>query len=285
MYILSFDIEDWFHIFDKAYYTKSASWDHLPTSVEKDTDWLLDFLDKHKLKATFFTLGWVAEKYPLLVKNIYRQGHEIAAHSYSHTKVHHLDHVSFRKDTEKVIKLLEDQTGDKIDTYRAPGFSLNKNTLWAFEILKEFGIEVDSSLKSNLHMGFPGRIPNAPFLLQCDGFTMKEFPTRTFRFLGNHIVYSGSGYFRIWPYWFIKNKFRSSDYEMAYFHPRDFDNYIHQMFMRHPYLQLRYRIGTNRSQTKLKFFLKDFDFMTVKMAEKLVDWKSAKVMDLMNGSR
>jgi polysaccharide deacetylase family protein (PEP-CTERM system associated) len=284
LYILSFDIEDWFHIFDKAYYSKSTGWEQLPTSVEKDTGWLLDFLQEHKLKATFFTLGWVAEKYPLLVKKIHHQGHEVAAHSYQHTKVYQMDNRSFREDTKKVIHLLEDLTGNKVDTYRAPGFSLNKKTLWAFEILHEFGIRVDSSLKSNLHMGFPGRIPGEPFLLQCDGFQIREFPTRTFPLLGNHIIYSGSGYFRIWPYWFIRKRFRHSAYEMAYFHPRDFDNQIHQMFMGHPYLQLRYRIGTNRSQTKLKFFAKDFDFLTLRAAEKIVNWDQVKVLNLLNGS-
>lgn len=285
MYILSFDIEDWFHVFDNTYYNKPDKWERLPTSVEKDTVWLLDFLEENKLKATFFTLGWVAEKYPSLVKRINDKGHEIAAHSYLHTKVHHLDKVSFNQDTDKVVKCLQDLTGKSIDTYRAPGFSLNKTTLWAFEILHELGIKVDSSLKSNLHMGFPGKIPGEPFLLKCNGFNIKEFPTRTFNFMGDHIVYSGSGYFRLWPYWFIKQRFNRSAYEMAYFHPRDFDNHIHQMFRGNPYLQLRYRIGTNRSQTKMRYFVKDFDFLTIQEAEQKVEWDKAKVFDLMNGDK
>ncbi len=284
MYILSFDIEDWFHIFDNSYYQKPEKWDNLPTSVEKDTSWLLDFLEEHKLKATFFTLGWVAEKYPLLVKKINDLGHQVAAHSYLHTKVHHLGEKAFRQDSEKVIKLLQDITGNKIDTYRAPGFSLNKKTLWAFEILHDLGITTDSSLKSNLYMGFPGRIPNEPFLLKCNGFSLKEFPTRTFNFFGDHIVYSGSGYFRIWPYWFIKKRFQSSKYEMAYFHPRDFDNHIHQMFLGNPYLQLRYRIGTNRSQTKMKYFVKDFNFLTIKEAIDQINWDNSQILDLVNGN-
>jgi polysaccharide deacetylase family protein (PEP-CTERM system associated) len=283
LYILSFDIEDWFHIFDSSYYQNTDKWEKLPTSVEKDTGWLLEFLAEHKLEATFFTLGWVADKYPEMVKRIHREGHEVAAHSFLHTKVHHQDEKTFRKDTEKVIKLLQDLTGAKIDTYRAPGFSLNKNTLWAFDILHELGITIDSSLKSNLHMGFPGRIPNEPFLLKCNGYSIKEFPTRTFNFFGDHIVYSGSGYFRIWPYWFVKKRFRKSAYEMSYFHPRDFDNHIHQMFMGNPYLQLRYRIGTNRSQTKMSFFVKEFDFLTVREAVKQFNWDKAVTLDLVNG--
>ena len=284
MYILSFDIEDWFHIFDSTYYNKPEKWDTLPTSVENDTSWLLDFLDKHQLKATFFCLGWVAEKYPSLIKKISERGHEIAAHSFMHIKVQDLDENAFRKDTERVVKSLQELTGNTINTYRAPGFSLNKNTLWAFQILHELGITVDSSLKSNLYMGFPGKIPDEPFLLKCNGFSIKEFPTRTFNFFGDHIIYSGSGYFRVWPYWFVKKRFAASAYEMAYFHPRDFDNHIHKMFAGNPYLQLRYRIGTNYSQTKLKSFVHDFKFLTIKKAIEQVDWDGVKVLKLMNGN-
>ena len=246
---------------------------------------MLDFLAEHELRATFFTLGWVANKYPDLIKRIDNEGHEVAAHSYLHTKVHHLNEADFKQDTEKVIKLLQDLTGKKIDTYRAPGFSLNKNTLWAFEILHDLGVTTDSSLKSNLHMGFPGKIPKEPFNLKCNGYTLKEFPTRTFNFFGDHIIYSGSGYFRIWPYWFVKKRFTASAYEMAYFHPRDFDNHIHQMFMGNPYLQLRYRIGTNRSQTKMKYFVKDFEFITVKEATKKINWDQTKILNLVNGNK
>lgn len=282
MNILSFDIEDWFHIFDSAYCNKPEKWEKLPSSVGKNTSWVLDLLAEYNLKATFFCLGWVAEKHPQLIKNISDGGHEVAAHSFVHNKVYLQDNTVFKKDTERVIKHLQDLTGKPIDTYRAPGFSLNKNTLWAFEILYELGIRSDSSLKSNLHMGFPGRIPNQPFLLKCNGFSVKEFPIRTFNFLGDHVIYSGSGYFRLWPYWFVKNRFKKSAYEMVYFHPRDFDSSIHKMFKTNPYLQLRYRIGTSRSRTKMRYFLNDFEFQTLHQAEKNVDWEKAPVLDLTN---
>lgn len=280
MNILSFDIEDWFHIFDSAYCNKPQKWNELPSSVEKNTSWILDFLAENKLKATFFCLGWVAEKHPSLVKKISGLGHEIAAHSYFHNKVYESDNQTFRIDTERVIKTLQDISGKTINTYRAPGFSLNKNTLWAFEILHEFGIKIDSSLKSNLHMGFPGKIPNEPFLLKHNGYSIKEFPIRTFNFFGDHVIYSGSGYFRLWPYWFVKNRFKASNYEMVYFHPRDFDNSIHKMFHGNPYLQLRYRIGTNRSRIKMKYFINDFNFLTIHEAEKQINWDNTQVIDL-----
>ena len=283
MKILSFDIEDWFHIFDPAYENQPDLWSGFLSRVERNTEWILDFLSRHQLKASFFCLGWVAEKYPQLIKSIHNNGHEIAAHSYLHNKVNQLNPESFYEDTKRVIDTLENLTGSKINTYRAPGFSMDKNTLWAFEILHEFGIENDSSFKSGLHMGFPGRIPKEPFILKGKGFEMKEFPTRTFNFLGSHIVYSGSGYFRIYPYHFIQKKFKHSDYEMAYFHPRDFDNHIHQFFKNHPLLQLRYRIGTNSSRLKLEKLVNEFDFITLKKAISQVDWEKAKIFDLENG--
>lgn len=282
MNILSFDIEDWFHIFDSAYCNKPEKWKTLPSSVEKNTSWALNLLEENNLKATFFCLGWVAEKHPNLIKKISDQGHEVAAHSYLHNKVHDLSSETFKKDTERVVKHLQDLTGKPIDTYRAPGFSLNKKTLWAFEILHELGIKIDSSLKSNLHMGFPGKIPDEPFLLKCNGYSIKEFPIRTFNFLGDHVIYSGSGYFRLWPYWFVKSRFKVSDYEMVYFHPRDFDNSIHKMFKGNPYLQLRYRVGTNSSKAKMNYFVNDFDFLTIKEAVTRVDWKQAKILTLLN---
>ncbi len=283
MYILSFDIEDWFHIFDDAYYNKPEKWDSLPARVVRNTNWLLSFLDENNLKATFFCLGWVVEKYPDLIRKISDKGHELAAHSYLHTKVHHLSSKDFNKDTELVIKRLQDVTGKPIQIYRAPGFSLNKNTLWAFEILHAHGITIDSSLKSNLHMGFPGRIPPEAFLLKCNGYSIKEFPTRTFNLGGKHIIYSGSGYFRLWPYWFVKKMFRSSGYEMAYFHPRDFDDHIHKLFKGNPYLQLRYRIGTSHSRKKFQSMVNDFNFLTVGGAAEQLRWEDAKELKLVNG--
>ena len=283
MYILSFDIEDWFHIFDPAYENKPELWSGLSSRVEQNTKWILDFLSRHELKASFFCLGWVAEKHPRLIKLIHDSGHELAAHSFLHNKVRHLNPESFYEDTKRVLDILENITGSKIKTYRAPGFSMDRNTLWAFKILSEFGIENDSSFKSGLHMGFPGKIPSEPFILKGNGFEMKEFPTRTFNLLGNHFIYSGSGYFRIFPYHFVKRKFKASQYEMAYFHPRDFDRQIHQFFRKHPILQLRYRIGTNSSRFKLEKLVKEFELISLKNAISRFDWKKAEIFNLETG--
>ena len=283
MYILSFDIEDWFHIFHPAYENQPDLWSGLTNRVEQNTKWVLDFLNRHQLKATFFCLGWVAEKHPELIKSIYKEGHEIAAHSYLHNRVKSLNPDSFYADTKRAIDILENLTGNKIISYRSPGFSMEKSTLWAFEILHELGIENDSSFKSGLHMGFSGRIPNEPFVLKGKGFVIREFPTRTFNFFGGHLIYSGSGYFRIYPYRFVRNMFSSSVYEMAYYHPRDFDNGIQNYLNNHPLIKLRYRIGTNRSRTKLEKLVKEFEFITMEKAIARFDWTNALVLKLVNG--
>ena len=283
MYILSFDIEDWFHIFHPAYENNPRLWDKLPGRVEENTGWVLDFLSKNQLKATFFCLGWVAEKYPSIIKSIQKEGHEVAAHSFLHNKVKNLGPEAFYEDTKQVLDILENITGQKVDTYRAPGFSMDKTTHWAFEILHELGIENDSSFKSDMYMGFPEKIPNEPFILREKGFKMREFPTRTFNLLGSHQIYSGSGYFRLYPYQFVKKMFRMSSYEMAYFHPRDFDNHIHKYLNNHPLVRLRYRIGTNRSRNNLGRFVNEFEFITVRDAVRQFEWENAKVYDLLNG--
>lgn len=283
MYILSFDIEDWFHIFHPAYENKPELWKKLNGRVEENTRWILDILAQNQLKATFFCLGWVAEKHPSLIKIIHREGHEVAAHSYLHNKVKNLGPESFLTDTKRVIDILEEITGNKITSYRAPGFSMDKTTHWAFEILNELGIENDSSFKSGMYMGFPEKIPNEPFLLREKDFLIREFPTRTFNLFGSHQIYSGSGYFRLYPYRFVKKMFSASAYEMAYFHPRDFDNGIHKYLNNHPLIKLRYRIGTNRSRINFVRFVNEFEFITVREAVQQFDWEKAKVYDLLNG--
>lgn len=279
MKILSFDIEDWFHIFDPSFNGKVEKWGKLPSQVEAETDWILSFLEKNEVKATFFCLGWVAEKNPQLIKRIAKNGHGLAAHSYLHRKVGELTEKEFYDDTSRSIKILEDITGNKVTAFRAPGFSFNNNTKWAFEILGQLGITEDSSLKSGFHFGNK-TIPDEPFIIHGDGFSIKEFPTRTHSFFGKKIIYSGSGYFRIFPYQFVKNRFRASGYEMSYFHPRDFDSLIHTFYKGHPILQLRYRLGTNSSKKKISQLVQDFQFITLEEAGKLVDWVHAPKLEI-----
>lgn len=282
MKILSFDIENWFHIFDPAFDGKIKKWEKLPSKVVEETEWILDFLESHDLKATFFCLGWVAERNPQLIKKMAAQGHEVAAHSMLHRKVNKLTEKEFYEDTSRSINILEDIIGTKITAYRAPGFSFSNRTKWAFDILHQLGITEDSSLVSGHHLANQ-IIPDKPFLVKGDGFLMKEFPTLTFSFLGNKIIYSGSGYFRLLPYHFVKKRFLSSGYEMSYFHPRDFDSMIHTYYKGHPVLQLRYRLGTDSSRIKINQLVKDFQFITLQEANNINNWLEAPILDISVG--
>ncbi len=283
MKILSFDIEDWFHIFDPAYTYKPDLWEKLPSRVEENTDRILELLGEKDLKATFFCLGWVAQKHPGLIRKISAQGHQLAAHSYYHRKTASLSKEEFRNDTRRVLDILEDLGGKKVTAYRAPGFSFNRKTKWAFQILHELGITTDSSLESGYRMWKDEPVPESPFVIDGGSFRMKEFPTRTVHILGKRLIYSGSGYFRLLPYSYVKKRFRRSDYEMSYFHPRDFDNSIHRYFKYRLLLQLRYRIGTNVSYNNLQQMLTEFSFVSMEMAERKTDWEKTKTITLFNG--
>lgn len=274
MHILSFDIEDWFHTFNRKYYNNPGLWKSLPSTVEKNTEIILDFLKKHNIKATFFCLGWITETHQSIIKKISRQGHHIAAHSYLHNKREDLSKKSFYSDTERNIKTLEDITGEKVNTFRAPGFSLNHNAKNTIETLYKLGIRYDSSLKSGFYLN-DKKIPDNPFLIKTNNISIKEFPIHTFSFLNKKIIYSGSGYFRVLPYNFIKNKIMAKEYEMLYFHPRDFDNSVHK-YINNPLLKLKYRFGTYSTLNKLKFFSKDFNFLSIEEADKSINWEKAE---------
>jgi polysaccharide deacetylase family protein (PEP-CTERM system associated) len=279
MYILSFDIEDWFHVFDPAFSLKKKDWNQLPSQVERQTDLVLQLLKEHNLKATFFCLGWVAEKHPSLITTISNAGHQLAAHSFYHRKTQTLTREEFEKDLERSVGILEEISGQKITAYRAPGFSFSDRTRWAFPILSKYGITEDSSLKSGQHFG--GKtVPAKPFIIKSDGLEIKEFPTRTFNLAGMNLVYSGSGYFRLFPYWFVKHLLEKSDYEMSYFHPRDFDKDIHRFFSGHPVLQFRYRVGVNHAGRHIHNLLGNYRFITLENACRLINWNEAEVFHL-----
>ena len=268
MHILTFDIEDWFHTFDDAYYGKVEKWASLPAHLEDNINRICDFLAEYHSKATFFWLGWEAKRFPGLIKSLAENGHEIAAHSFYHQKINDLDKRAFKKDTEKVIKTLEDLTGEKVKSYRAPGMSINDNTLWALDILYELGIENDSSVVSVKRSKFP----DVPFVFHHNGIEIKEFPVPALSALGNQFNYSSSGYFRISPYRWLREKISQSDYMLFYFHPRDFDTDVHKMFPGNIHLKLRYRFGTKKALSKLEKILKPYSVLNIAEAERRIDW-------------
>jgi polysaccharide deacetylase family protein (PEP-CTERM system associated) len=183
-------------------------------------------MDKHDLKGTFFCLGWIAEKFPHIIKRIDAAGHHIGTHSYYHQLAYEQTEDEYRKDLSDSIKILSDLTGKKIDAYRAPGFSIKESNLWAFDVMAEEGIKYDSSVfpANRAHGGLPQFTTDQPCkVITKKGYEIIELPMNTASLLGQKFVFSGGGYFRLLPEWYLKKLFKSKDYVMTYFHPRDFD--------------------------------------------------------------
>ena len=224
MNILTFDLEDWFHILNYSETSIPLGWDDKESRIERNTERILTLLDEKKIKATWFCLGWVAKKYPSLVKKI-SLNHDIACHSVNHQLIFDMNAAEVKKDILNNIHLLEDLCGKKITSYRAPGFSFTAKTKWIIPILAEAGIIYECSIfpaKRN-HGGFNTFPLAIPCRISYDGLEIREFPMNTTTILGKKFVFSGGGYFRLLPYKAISTLMNKSEYVMTYFHPRDFD--------------------------------------------------------------
>ena len=203
---LTIDVEDYFQVAALAEAVRREDWHSMEYRVEANTNRLLSLLDKHDTKATFFTLGWVAEKSPEMVRTIQKAGHEIASHGYSHQLIYNQTPDVFREETRRSKAILEDITGEAITGYRAASYSITNESRWALDILAEEGFVWDSSIFPVHHdrYGMPGT-PRWPHRLTTDkGHTLAEFPLSTLKFPGYTLPIAGGGYFRLFPYWFSR---------------------------------------------------------------------------------
>jgi peptidoglycan-N-acetylglucosamine deacetylase len=285
MNILTFDLEEWFHLLDNPSTDNEKNWDSFEFRLQENTDRVLNLLSETNNIATFFCLGWVARKYPDIVKKIASLGHEIGSHSNSHQLLHRHNRDFFKNDLEASLKSLEDLIGKKITSYRAPGFSLVESTIWAFDELVEHGIEFDCSVFLGNH-SHGGRIKSFranPSIINIKGKKIKEFPVNSFKFINKEIPYTGGGYFRLLPYGIIKYLIKNSDYNMTYFHPRDFDK--NQPIIKDlSYFRLfKSYYGLSHSLKKAKKIFNDFDFVNIHQANNLYDWNKAQQLKLENG--
>ena len=275
MNVLTFDLEEWivYNYFDKggkAYF--------LPI-INNYLCEILDLLDRFNHKATFFCLGQLAKEYPDVIKKIIGRGHDIGCHSNTHCLVTKMNRDTFYKDTLSALHRLEDVSGRKILSYRAPAFSITQHNMWAFEALINLGIIYDSSLfpASRSGGGFPTLSVCQPFILSFKKKELKEFPVNIINIMGKKIAFSGGGYFRLFPYYFIKKWTKESSYTMAYFHIRDFDR--KQKVVR----SLRYfksYYGIKNALEKFKLYLADFEFLTLEQANQLIDWRDVRTVIL-----
>ncbi|NMT63805.1 XrtA system polysaccharide deacetylase [Marinobacter orientalis] len=203
---LTIDVEDYFQVAALAEAVRREDWHSMEYRVEANTHRLLELLDSHNTRATFFTLGWVAEKSPQLVRDIQKAGHEVASHGYSHQLIYNQTPEVFREETRRSKQILEDITGEPITGYRAASYSITSQSRWALDILAEEGFVWDSSIFPVHHdrYGMPGT-PRWPHRLTTDkGHELAEFPLSTLKFPGYTLPIAGGGYFRLFPYWFSR---------------------------------------------------------------------------------
>ena len=202
---LTIDLEDYYHVSAFSDNVPSAQWGMQQDRVERNTDLILDLLDEAKCKATFFTLGWVGEQHPQLVKRVAARGHEIACHSLRHKTVYKMAPQEFREDTRCAKELLEDVIGSRILGYRAPSFSITRDSLWALTVLAELGFAYDSSIFPVKHAnyGMP-QASRAAFRLETPAGSIVEFPMTTLELAGRRSPFGGGAYFRLLPYWYTR---------------------------------------------------------------------------------
>ncbi len=224
---LSVDVEDWFQVGAFETTIDRADWDGLDCRVERNTDAVLQIFAEAGVKGTFFTLGWVAERYPALVRRIAEAGHEVASHGLDHKRVFAMTAKDFGADLERSRKSLEDASGQKVTGYRAPSFSIDKRTPWAHEELARAGYSYSSSVAPVVHdhYGWP-EAPRFGFR-PVIGSGLIELPVTTAQFAGRTLAAGGGGFFRILPYAFSRWAVRQVNAEnrpaIIYFHPWEID--------------------------------------------------------------
>ncbi|MDO5760326.1 MAG: polysaccharide deacetylase family protein [Bacteroidota bacterium] len=281
MNILTFDTEEWFHLLDFEATRSKEQWKKYPVRIYENIDRILRILEETDSKATFFVIGWIAKTYPDLVKKI-AQKYEIGSHTLNHQLVWQQSPKEFKEDVSSSIKLLEDITGKKVKYFRAPGFSIRATEGWAFDIIKECGIEIDCSVfpAHHAHGGLPHYGKATPSIIQHEKTTIKELPISMKTILGKHIIFSGGGYFRLCPYWLVKHwtKEFQDDYLLGYIHPRDLD--AGQPMLDGLPLMRKFKsyVGLKGAEKKLTRWLKDFKFIDISTADKAIDWEKVPVV-------
>jgi polysaccharide deacetylase family protein (PEP-CTERM system associated) len=264
---LSFDIEDWFHMVGIPAVDNPQTWPDFPSIVVEQTRWILDTLDEFSVKATFFMLGWVAERYPELSKWIAQRGHELGAHSYWHRRVDTLTPDEFREDLRQTMDVVEQQSGKKVIGYRAPSFSIRPGVEWAFDVLNDLGFRYDTSLFP-APRGHGGYIcPRHPhdFTHTPSGRPMRELPISVLRLGPLRLAFSGGGYIRLLPFRVIARGFRVFNRAglpvVVYLHPRDFAP--HQPRVAMPaYRKFKAYVGLATTGHKLRRMLARYHFDT-----------------------
>lgn len=270
------DLEDWYQGIERPF----SQWEQFTPRLEIGVHRLLDLLDEGGAKATFFTLGWIGEKHPELVQEIARRGHELGSHGHTHEKLYNLPPEAFREEIRSSKKVLENLSGKAVRCFRAPFFTVTKDTLWSLDILADEGYTIDCSMTPVKTWRYG--IANCPHeIFRLSGSGLIEFPASTFRMLGKELNIGGA-YFRIFPYFLSSNGLRASEKAgmpgMFYSHPWEYDP-------EHPRVKMEWKAGLthyarlSRMGPNTRRLLSEFDFAPV--GEIVDDYaRSQKIRDI-----
>jgi len=258
---MTIDVEDYFQVSAFAPYIRRSEWDARECRVERNVERILAMLERHDTRATFFTLGWVAERYPQLVRRIVDGGHELASHGYGHQRASDLSRAEFDNDVQSAKKVLEDIAGVAVQGYRAPSFSIGEGNLWAFDSLARAGYRYSSSIYPIRHDHYG--MPDAPRFAHRVTSGLLEVPVTTLRLRGRNLPSSGGGYFRLLPYalsrWMLR-RVNANDGQSAifYFHPWEIDAGQPRVAGIDAKTRFRHYVNIPRMEARLDRLLGDF---------------------------
>jgi polysaccharide deacetylase family protein (PEP-CTERM system associated) len=262
------DVEEYFQVVALEPYVGRDRWTSMESRVQRAVDELVELLAETGTRATCFTLGWIAERYPGLVRGLAAAGHEVASHGWDHVRVTHQGPAAFRTSVRQTKQVLEDITGTLVQGFRAPSFSIVKGHEWALDVLLEEGYRYDSSLfpvRRPDGYGYVGT-PRDPFLLTRESGTLLELPMATLRFAGMNLPAAGGGYFRLLPYALVSAAFRACEQRgspgMFYIHPWELDAEQPRLGVS-GLARVRHYSGLSRTHGRLQRLLREFRFRPV----------------------
>ena len=277
---MTVDVEDYFQVSAFDDLVPRARWNEMASRVQANTEQLLSVFAAHGVRATFFVLGWVADRFPALVRQIAQAGHELASHGFGHRLVYDQTPDAFRWDVRRAKLVIEDSSGQRVVGYRAPSYSITRRSLWALDILCDEGYEYDASVFPIRHdrYGIPGS-PRHAYSVTCDAGTLVEVPASTARLVGVNLPVAGGGYFRLLPYawtrWGIRRiNRRERRPAVFYLHPWEVDPWQPRL----PVGRLtRYRHYHNLRKTapRLERLLDEFSFAPLRDVLKHVEIETA----------
>jgi len=281
---LTVDLEDWFQVSNVEHIISRDQWASCESRLASNTRRLLGLLAEANVRATFFVLGWNAERFPHLVREIRDAGHEIGSHGYAHRLVYEQTPEEFARDLERANEAIGDACGVRPSCYRAPSFSIGPGTVWAFDVLKAAGFTVDSSVFPVVHerYGFPGA-PRVPCRISVNGLGLTEAPPSTIRFAGWNWPFAGGAYFRLLPQWavelFCHTLNRRGEPVVFYIHPWELDAGIPR-FRLSPFRRLRSYVNLEETAVRVAKLVRSSQFGTLSRmlagVRTLVEWEPGK---------